>query len=240
MMAASGLHLQAIDAWWEHTYPLLAADLGFDTTQDHEAALKLAHLIEVNDLQTMPLAQFAIPGDAVVAGAADRLGDDLHARPPNADEALIVADGALSGPLKETKNAHLIVTDLDADPAQVVRLNQAGVPVAVHAHGDNQDALEQWVPQLTGPLVATRQTPGPEPARVLCPGGFADGDRAVLLAARLGARTIRLVGFDLHGPPGKASPTQPAQKRRKMKWSARILDEALRLGVPLEPTHRDA
>ncbi len=228
------LDLQAIEAWWRQTYPRLAEDLGFDMDEDHAAAVRLAELLDANDLQPVPLEQLKITGGAVVAGAADNLADDLSARPPVETEALLVADGALPGALAETKPPHLIVTDLDGAPDQVARLNQNGVPVAVHAHGDNLDALERWVPRLTGPLLATRQTPGTHPETVLCPGGFADGDRAVLLAGRLGARNIRLVGFDLHGPPGKASPTEPMRKRRKMKWSARILDEARGFGLPLE------
>lgn len=234
MTSSSGADLQAIDAWWRSTYPRLATDLGFDMEEDHEAAMRLAQLLDAHDLHPVLLEHLAIAGDAVVAGAADNLADDLRDDPPGADEALIVADGALSGALANTKTPHLIVTDLDGAPDQVARLNQTGVAVAVHAHGDNRQALEKWVPHLRGPLVATRQTPGDAPKNVLCPGGFADGDRAVLLAARLGARKIRLVGFDLYGAPGKASPTEPIRKRRKMRWSARILKEVQRFGVPLE------
>jgi 2-amino-4-hydroxy-6-hydroxymethyldihydropteridine diphosphokinase len=224
-----------IDDWWRRTYPYLAADLGFDPHEDEAAAHRLASLLEENENTVLAPHRIPFPERVVVAGAADRLQTDLEAHPVTDDEALIVADGALPTALAHHK-PDLIVSDLDGDPEQVARLNQQGVLVAVHAHGDNIPRLETWIPHLKGPLLATRQTPGKEPALVICPGGFADGDRAVLLAARLGAKEIRLVGFDLHGEPGRISPTQVEQKRRKMRWSARILDEARELGVPITST----
>jgi uncharacterized Rossmann fold enzyme len=71
---------------------------------------------------------------------------------------------------------------------------------------------------------------------IMLPGGFTDGDRAVFIATRLGATHIRLIGFDLEGPPGKGSPTADrARKRRKLAWARRNLDDARRLGAPLAP-----
>ncbi len=227
-------HDAAIRPWWEQTYPRLARELGFDPAQDHAAAQRLDALFTKHHLEVMPLERLRIQDGAVVAGAADTLHEELEKHPPDDAEVLLVADGALTDTLLHAHTPHLVVTDLDGDPDQLNRLNATGVPLAVHAHGDNTDLLDHWMPRFTGPLIATRQTPGIKPERVICPGGFADGDRAVFLAARLGATRIRLVGFDLFGAPGKASPTHAEKKRRKMRWSARLLADARRLGLPLE------
>ncbi|MBW3583984.1 MAG: DUF115 domain-containing protein [Euryarchaeota archaeon] len=176
-----------------------------------------------------------IQGSVVVVGAADTLHEDLSERPVRPRERVIVADGALTGLLEHDITPHLVVSDLDGDMHRLMALNLDRVPVAVHAHGDNMGRLRQWVPELPGILMGTRQNPGPAPSDILNPGGFGDGDRAVFLAARLGADRIRLVGFDLHGEPGRLSHhTDPVRKKKKMAWSARILADAHRLGIPLE------
>lgn len=226
-----------IAVWWARTYDQICKDLGFSPKEDHEAALLLSDLLGARKRHPLQIRDMRIDGPAVVAGAADTLQDELAKRGPRPAELVIAADGAVAGLLEVGVHPHLIVSDLDGDLETLDRLNTAGIAVAVHAHGDNQDRLHTWVPRLQGPLLGTRQTPGPAPSDIVSPGGLGDGDRAVFLAARLGATRIRLVGFDLHGEPGRLSPGRdPERKRAKMEWSARILSDAHRLGLPLEET----
>lgn len=225
----------AVAAWWARTYQQICTDLEFDFDDDHAAALELHNLLEARHGRQLSEHTFRLNRPVVVAGAADTLEDELAARPPSANEVLVAADGAVTGIQAAGFAPHVVVSDLDGDLPRLMELSRAGVPVAVHAHGDNIDRLREWVPQLPGPLLGTRQTPGPAPSDIITPGGLGDGDRAVFLAARLGAPRIRLVGFDLHGAPGKLSHhTNLERKRRKMEWSARILADAHRLGLPLE------
>lgn len=227
----------ALAAWWARTYHHICADLGFSPSEDHDAALLLADLLAQRSRPAMQIRDMHIDGPAVVAGAADTLPRELAARGPRSGEAVVAADGAVRGLVDAGIRPHLIVSDLDGDMALLEEMNEAGVPVAIHAHGDNVDRLHEWVPRLIGPVIGTRQTPGPAPSQILSPGGLGDGDRAVFLAARMGATRIRLVGFDLHGEPGRLSPGRdPVSKRAKMEWSARILTDAHRLGLPLEET----
>lgn len=224
-----------IAAWWATTYRTLAADLGFSPVADHAAAVLLQELLDARDGTQLDARDLRLDAPAVVVGAADTLQDDLTARPPADRECIVAADGAIAGLHEAGLRPDLIVSDLDGDLERLVTLNSEGTPVALHAHGDNVDQMRTWVPRLPGPILGTRQTPGPVPSRILTPGGLGDGDRAVFLASRLGASRIRLVGFDLHGAPGRLSHhTNLEQKRRKMAWSARILDDAHRLGLPLE------
>ena len=102
-----------------------------------------------------------------------------------------------------------------------------GVPLFVHAHGDNVPALRRVVPALRGPVQPTTQAQPRE--GLLNAGGFTDGDRACCLAVELGAASLALAGFDLDEPwpkPGR----DPATKARKLAWARRIIDA---LGVPV-------
>ncbi len=90
-----------------------------------------------------------------------------------------------------------------------------GTIVVVHAHGDNIPFLRHWVKKLTGPVVATTQsTPF---LHIHNFGGFSDGDRAVFAADALGAKTIRLVGFDLDDK--NVDPV----KRGKLMWAKKLI-----------------
>jgi uncharacterized Rossmann fold enzyme len=102
-----------------------------------------------------------------------------------------------------------------------------GVPVFLHAHGDNRDAIRKHLPAFRGPLVGTTQA-RPR-GRVHNFGGFTDGDRACCIAVALGATSLALVGFDFDAPLAKAGRDLDV-KRRKLAWARRIIDE---LGVPV-------
>jgi uncharacterized Rossmann fold enzyme len=90
------------------------------------------------------------------------------------------------------------------------------VPVAVHAHGDNQAALAEHVPNCTREQVlATTQAAPVGPVRNF--GGFTDGDRAAFLADHLGASDLVFLGWDFDDP------SVGADKRRKLCWAERLL-----------------
>jgi uncharacterized Rossmann fold enzyme len=110
----------------------------------------------------------------------------------------------------------LMVTDLDKTPDTACALTHEGVPVAVHAHGDNVPAVERWVPRLDGEyLLPTTQAEPRGPVRNY--GGFTDGDRAAFLADAFGAAELRFPGWDFDDP------AVDAEKRRKLVWAERLL-----------------
>jgi uncharacterized Rossmann fold enzyme len=97
-----------------------------------------------------------------------------------------------------------------------VRLTERGVPVAVHAHGDNDGAIRKVVPDCDGAFVLpTTQAEPHGPVRNF--GGFTDGDRAAFLADHLGAARLVLVGWDFDDP------TVGSAKARKLEWAERLL-----------------
>jgi uncharacterized Rossmann fold enzyme len=215
---------------WAPIYAAIRADFGFDLASDERARDVLAALLDDScpdeELSILTDATVAVvaPGpslsteladggqdDADSLATADRVADALA----TTDRVVAVSDAAAT--LRErgiTVDCH--VTDLDGAPLVARELSHEGVPVAVHAHGDNLPALRRHVPSMRQDRVyPTAQVP---PAgSVRAPGGFTDGDRAAVLADRWGASALRFVGWDL------ADPSVGSAKRRKLDWAARIL-----------------
>jgi len=197
-------------AWWPPLYARILADFGY-AREDDEAARDLLDALLADKLQ----AQLPALREAVILGGA----------PPREipDGPLLVADPRVPPP----REPFAIVTDLDGDVALQVALNAVGVPLVVHAHGDNRDALARHVPALRGPVLGTTQA-APR-GRVRSFGGFTDGDRACCLAVVLGARSLTLAGFDWDAPAPKAG-READIKKRKLAWARRIVEG---LGVPV-------
>jgi uncharacterized Rossmann fold enzyme len=166
------------------------------------------------------------------AGTVDAFGDVL------ADRAVaVVAPGpTLSAELDVVRGADVVlavssaaavlrehdidvdayVTDLDADPELAPALTRAGVPTAVHAHGDNVPAVREFLPECDREhVLGTTQAAPRDP--VVNVGGFTDGDRAAFLADHVGARSLSFPGWALDD-----TDVDP-MKARKLAWARRLL-----------------
>ena len=101
---------------------------------------------------------------------------------------------------------------MEEDTDLLIKLERSGCILVLHAHGDNIDRVKAVVPKLSRFVATTQVKPFD---RVYNFFGFTDGDRAVLIAKRLGAKSVKLVGFDF----GKAK----GIKLKKLKWAEFIL-----------------
>jgi uncharacterized Rossmann fold enzyme len=169
------------------------------------------------------------PEAVVLCGGGDSLASDL--KRVSSDDYIVTADGATSLLMDMGLLPELVVTDLDGVVADQVKANAEGAVVFVHAHGDNREALERWVPEFRGSVVGTCQC---EPVdAVFNFGGFTDGDRAACIIAELGVKRILLAGFDLERPAQK--PGRSAEvKARKLRWADRMLALVVDDGVSVE------
>lgn len=201
-------------ARWEPTYRAILADFGYSEARDIEARdLLLALTAHAMWVDGEDLARILSGQEVVIAGP----------RPSALIDGPVLATDAASWAFER---AAAIVTDLDGDVDAQVAANARGVPVFVHAHGDNAEALRREVRRFRGPIQPTTQCAPRD--HVLNFGGFTDGDRACCLAAHLGARSLVLAGFDFEEPWPK--PGGDAElKRRKLAWAKRIVDS---LGLP--------
>lgn len=192
---------------WEPIYEAILADLGYDRDADEAASDWLAERVAPVDPGLVELR-----GTVAVAGGAPSLSRELELA--READAVVAASDAGVRLADAGVDLSLVVTDLDGDPAGTVQLAREGVPVAVHAHGDNRSALETWLPEFPrGLVVGTTQTEPHGP--LVNVGGFTDGDRAAFLADAFGADGLAFPGwaFDVDDP----------EKRRKLRWAARLL-----------------
>jgi hypothetical protein len=198
---------------WEPVYESILADFGFGRAADERARDVLADLLA--DGPTCSLDSLDVSGDTVaIAGAGPNLEDE--AGRAAAADTVFAASTAVDRLHDCGVWVDCMVTDLDKNPGTAQELTVSGVPVAVHAHGDNVPAVRRYVPTFAGAAVlpTTQAAPvGP----VVNTGGFTDGDRAAFLADHLGADRLVFPGWDFDDPD-----VTPA-KRRKLQCAERLL-----------------
>jgi len=212
-------------AAWEPIYLAILEDFGFSRAGDEEAASLLRELLHGREMN-LPLAAERISGRfVVVCGNASSLEGELEDLGIEG-AAFVAADGATETLLRAGIIPEIIVTDLDGPFDAILKANQKGSIVIVHAHADNLDALHRYVPQLKH-IVGTAQCQPPEGLYNF--GGFTDGDRCVFLAMELGAASITLAGFDFEDE------SVTLRKRKKLAWARKLIDLALAEKTILQP-----
>ena len=196
---------------WEPVYERILADFGFGRAADEHARDRLASMADPFDLDALSGFEGAT---VAVAGAGPTLIGEAEAAA--AADRVIAASSAATTLRDAGIDVDLAVTDLDGAPERLAGMSHGGTPVAVHAHGDNVDALERWVPEVAGDrLLPTTQAAPTGSVRNF--GGFTDGDRAAFLADALGAERLRFVGWAFDDP------SVSEMKRKKLGWAERLL-----------------
>ncbi len=202
-------------AWgtWEPMYETIREDFGYDRGADERARDRLEALCgdQVLRPDALPVAHGRCVG---IAGGAPTLSDEIA----RLDEAeLLFAPSTATNRLAEAGiDVDVHVTDLDKDEQLTVKRTVAGRPVVLHAHGDNVARLRDYVPHMDTRCVLPTTQVAPK-GHVMNPGGFTDGDRAAFLADALGADRLVFAGWDFDDP------AVSAEKRRKLRWAARLL-----------------
>lgn len=202
---------------WQPIYYSILQDFGFSEERDEEAAELLAGIMRGRE-PMLPAARSILSGcRAIVCGNAPKLSrelDELQDR----NAVFLAADGATAVLLEHNIIPDIVVTDLDGPFPAILKANSMGSIVAVHAHGDNLDALKMYVPELKRVIGTVQCRP---PPGLHSFGGFTDGDRTVFLARELGAASIELLGFDYEDE------SVTPRKKRKLEWAKRLIELAL-------------
>lgn len=198
---------------WEPVYEEICRDFGYDRTGDENARDVLGSLTTPFDLDTLSTARGAT---VAIAGAGPSLDTDAELERTRAADIVFAASTAADVLESHDIAVDCMVTDLDKNPGTVRRLTERGVPVAVHAHGDNVPAIRSVVPDCVDEFVLpTTQVAPRGPVRNV--GGFTDGDRAAFLADHLGADRLVFVGWEFDDT------TVDETKARKLEWAERLL-----------------
>lgn len=211
---------------WSPFYKRICDDFGFDPNEDVKSALTLSSLLSGRSRKSLEQVRKDFPTSVLVCGGSDRLSEEISA--VDIRWFVVAADGATTVLLEAGVRPDMIVTDLDGVIEDQMEVNGQGVPVFLHAHGDNQKAISRYARLFGGPVIGTCQCDPPD--NLFNFGGFTDGDRAACISAELGAKTVHLVGFDFEHPSDKRGKDK-AVKMRKLKWAKLILDELSKEGI---------
>jgi len=196
---------------WEPFYAKILEEFGYSREDDRRAARFLDENVDDFDLSCLD----TLLRDETVAVVGNAPSLETEEVPENA--VVVAADGAAKRLAEAGVDVDIIMTDLDGAPAHAAETSHKGTVVAAHAHGDNVDALERWLPEFDGSnIVGTTQTDPRQFDALHNFGGFTDGDRAAFLADAFGASRIVLVGFDFEEAEG--------EKRLKLRWARRLLE----------------
>jgi uncharacterized Rossmann fold enzyme len=199
---------------WEPVYERILAAFGYGRESDEQARDRLAALLDAEGFDPTGLD---FSGQTVaVAGGADSLDKDAELTIARSADTVVAASIAADRLREAGISVDCMVTDLDKNPETVRALTEEGVPVAVHAHGDNIPALEEWLPTLDAQFLIPTTQAAPV-AGVRNFGGFTDGDRAAFVADALGAAQLVFPGWEFDDP------TVSAEKRQKLEWAERLL-----------------
>ena len=196
---------------WEPTYEAILADFGYPRAADEAARDELDALSSGFDLDRLrPLDGATV----AVAGGASTLADEVAVA---AEADHVIAASTAADVLRDAGvGVALMTTDLDKNVETAVALTHEGTPVAVHAHGDNREAIQNAVPQMRTEHVLPTTQAAPR-GSIQNFGGFTDGDRGAFLADHFGTARLVFPGWDFDDP------TVDEEKRKKLRWAERLL-----------------
>lgn len=181
---------------WMKWYKLILDDFGFLRKDDEKSADILNKMIK--DKKEVVLDELGKKKQAIVFGAGPSL--NKHIGLLNNTEKydlenflLISADGATTALIENNIIPDIIVTDLDGNMGDIFKSYKKGSKLIVHAHGNNTEAIEEYVPEISELIGTTQSLPF---GKLKNFGGFTDGDRCVFIAVELGFKEILLAGMD--------------------------------------------
>jgi uncharacterized Rossmann fold enzyme len=207
---------------WKPLYNQILLDFGFDRILDENAGEILIELIKSKiNVNIQELSDLINNKVIYVFGAGPDLLNEIGEFKKKAKKNVIIiaADGATSALMKYKLIPDIIVTDLDGHIPDQLEANKLGSIVIIHAHGDNIQALKQWVPKFQGKVLATTQSKPDEKRNLYNLGGFTDGDRAIFIASHFNAGQINLIAFNFQKIGTYSFKYESETKLRKLTWA---------------------
>ncbi len=208
-------------AQWEPYYKAILEDFGWTAEGDEKAAELLSSMLPPETPLLKDVEALIKDKDVVVCGKAPSLDKDMAKVDWWYKYTVIAADGSVSVLLDKGIVPDIVVSDLDGKHEDLLEADSLGSIILAHAHADNVEAVKALVPKLKHVIGTTQARPL---KNVYNFGGFSDGDRCVFLAKEFGAKSIKIIGFDLDDT--KVTP----KKLKKLKWARQLLGD---LGIKI-------
>jgi uncharacterized Rossmann fold enzyme len=207
---------------WESYYKAIVQSMGYDRDRDEVVAYKLSSMLADRKDQLVPADDLRpmIRGQHVfVFGDGPSLEEDIARF--DFRSLKVAADGATTKLLDRGIRPDIIVTDLDGQVEDQVEANKEGAVVIIHAHGDNEDQVKEWVPRFEGRILGTTQSTPIENVHNF--GGFTDGDRCAYLCDHFGATSVILVAFNFDDTDEEYLRELGPTKLKKLTWGGMLL-----------------
>lgn len=217
---------------WEKYYTEILEDFGFSRENDEESAKLLDEILSTEGCLTLDeLGEIVGFSDKyIVFGAGPSLKQHVQLLKEEydlKDYVLLAADGATTALIEQKIAPDIVATDLDGNLDDILLANFRGANIIIHAHGDNMDKIAKLTPFFTSVLGTTQAQPI---GNLYNFGGFTDGDRALFLAAALGASQIILAGMDFgdivtkYSRPNIETETTRADdfKKKKLRYAEKF------------------
>ncbi|OUJ19108.1 78-Dihydro-6-hydroxymethylpterin-pyrophosphokinase HPPK Rossmann fold enzyme [Methanonatronarchaeum thermophilum] len=206
---------------WLPIYREIAEDLDISMAEDRASARKLEK--KLTKKPNLKKLEKTVKEKTIVLGDAPTLQKEIKKIKHETDiKTVIAADNATKTALEHNITPDIVTTDLDGDINSILEADKKGAITIVHAHGDNQQLIEKWTPQIKNIIGSTQNQPTD---KLINYGGFTDGDRAIYIAHEFGAREIHLIGFDYE----KAE----KNKKKKLKWAEKLINNLKTKGVKI-------
>ncbi len=206
---------------WEPYYNQILRSFHYSREHDERTASLLTQVLPYPRFSISDLEERIQGRTIIVFGAHERVEKELEIiREQGIEGVFIAADGACSAMRTADIQPDIIVSDLDGKEEDILYWNEKGIPIVVHAHGDNSLLVQRLAPKLLHSLATTQSEPFDDVHNF---GGFTDGDRCVFLADHFGAYRIVLSGFDFDQVGKYSFATHEATKLRKLKWSKKLI-----------------
>ena len=206
---------------WEPYYKAILEDFGWTAEGDEAAARLLSSMLPERTPYLDIVKELIRDRDVIVCGKAPTLEKDMEKVDWWYKYTVIAADGAVSTLLQQGIVPDIVVSDLDGSHEDLIKADENDSIILAHAHADNVEIIKSLVPKLKHVIGTTQARPMDN---VYNFGGFSDGDRCVFLAKEFGAKTIKIIGFDLDDT--NVTP----KKLKKLKWARKLLGD---LGITL-------
>ena len=221
---------------WEGWYKEILGTLGFSREGDENTAALLDKILDEKGCLT--LEQFSDEimekkdtSKFIVVGAGPSIKKHIKYVKENYDlnDYLIVsADGATTAMLEDDLVPDIVATDLDGKMEDLLAANSLGSYFVIHAHGNNEELIDNWTTKFDKILGTTQSVPI---GHLYNFGGFTDGDRAMFFAIALGCEEMVLAGMDFgttvtkYSRPNIEGATGPADeiKTKKLIFAERLL-----------------
>ena len=221
---------------WEGWYKEILETLGFLRDDDEKTAELLDKILDEKGCLTIEqffdeMMEKKDTSKFIVVGAGPSIKKHIKYVKENYDlnDYLIVsADGATTAMLEDDLVPDIVATDLDGKMEDLLAANSLGSYFVIHAHGNNEELIDNWTIKFDKILGTTQSVPI---GHLYNFGGFTDGDRAMFFAIALGCEEMVLAGMDFgttvtkYSRPNIEGATCPADeiKTKKLIFAERLL-----------------